>query len=247
VGQVGAQLLGGERAHVMLEGDALPQLAQRGLRELAQELRLPRQHDLEQLLAVGLEVREQAHLLDQLGVEILRLVDDQHGVEAGAQALDQEAVQRDHVVGLGLLARAEAELRREQLVEVDRGEACRVHHQRDLDVLGQAPDHRAQERGLAGAHLAREQQEALAAGDAVLEDRQTLLVGLGEPEEARVWREGEGGLLQAVEGLVHPRLAFPDYPDAATLGPRGRRRLRSSVSANFPQPGVGAPTRLAGS
>ncbi len=69
-----------------------------------------------------------------LRVEVLRLVDDQHRVEAMLEVLEQKAVQRDHVVDLGIEAAGQAKLGRDQAQQIDRGKVRRVHDQRDFGV-----------------------------------------------------------------------------------------------------------------
>ena len=61
---------------------ALRQLLELGPREHRAQLGLADQDDLQQLALVGLEVGQQAQLLEHVGREILRLVDDQHVVLA---------------------------------------------------------------------------------------------------------------------------------------------------------------------
>ena len=70
----------------MLERDALAQRRELGRGQHVAQLGLTRQHDLQQLLGVGLEVREQPHLLEQAAVEVLRLVDHEHRVEPAVEA-----------------------------------------------------------------------------------------------------------------------------------------------------------------
>ena len=91
--------------------DALAQLAQAALVELLAQLRLADQHDLQELALVGLEVGEQAHLLEQLGLQVLRLVDEEHDVVAGLRLLEQEAVQDLEVRGAVELAAARGRAR----------------------------------------------------------------------------------------------------------------------------------------
>src|SRR5687767_12993209 len=79
-----------QRLEVIAAGDALRELAQlRPCQHLAQ-LRLPDQDDLQQLLRRGLEVGEQAHLLEYVGVEVLRLVHHEHDAPVAAVRIEQE-------------------------------------------------------------------------------------------------------------------------------------------------------------
>ncbi len=101
-----------ERLEVVAHGDALAQLAQAALVEPVAQLGLADQDDLQQLALVGLEVREQPHLLEQLRLEILRLVDQEHDVVAGLGLLEEESVQDVEVRDAVELAGLEAELGR---------------------------------------------------------------------------------------------------------------------------------------
>jgi hypothetical protein len=91
------------------------------------------------------------------------------------------------------------------------------------DLLEEAPAHRR----LAGADLAREQDEAAAAADAVEQVRQRLAVALAHVEITRVRRERERLLLQAEEAHVHgrensvPRRRVPAYAAAARWSSAG--------------------------
>ncbi len=73
--------------------DALAQLAKAAFVELVAQLGLADERDLQQLALVGLEVRQQPHLLEQLAAQVLRLVDQEHDVVAGLDLLEEEVVQ----------------------------------------------------------------------------------------------------------------------------------------------------------
>ena len=60
------------------------------------QVQLPDDHDLQQLLIVGLEIREHADLFEHVGRQVLRLVDDQHGAAVQRHQRQQEVVQRAH-------------------------------------------------------------------------------------------------------------------------------------------------------
>ena len=77
-----ADLGPGQTGEATSARDALAQLAQVRAREILLELRLSDQHDSQQLRAIGLEVGEEAHLLEHRGIEILRPVDDQEDAAA---------------------------------------------------------------------------------------------------------------------------------------------------------------------
>ena len=65
-----------QRFQVISAGDPLRQLAQIGAVEQFAQLRLSDQNDLQQLLRGRLQIGQQAHLLQHLDGEILRLIHD---------------------------------------------------------------------------------------------------------------------------------------------------------------------------
>ena len=90
-----AGLLLGQRIEVISRDHALRQLLEFRAREHAAQLGLADQHDLQQLALAGLQVGQQAQLLQHVGRQVLRLVDDQHVVLAdrvGAQQVLVEPV-----------------------------------------------------------------------------------------------------------------------------------------------------------
>ena len=74
------RLLLGQRLEVEARDHALAELLELGLREHAAQLGLADQHDLQQLALVRLQVGQQPQLLQHVGREVLRLVDDQQVV-----------------------------------------------------------------------------------------------------------------------------------------------------------------------
>ena len=135
----------------------------------SRKLRLADQDDLQQLLGFGLEVGEQAHLLEHLGREVLRLVHHQHDAPAFGMRLEQvKAEQVDQVLEAALRAGLDldAQLLADGQQELGRRHA-RIQDQRDLGVLGRLRQQRANHRGLAGAHLAGELDEAAGLVDAI--------------------------------------------------------------------------------
>src|SRR5438105_7361195 len=180
-----------ERAEANAERDALPELAEARIGEDRVELGLAREHDLEDLLARRLEVREQAQLLEYLRAHVLRLVDQERDVAAGARVLDQELVQPLEQDALPAALRWDAELDQdvlEDLLEAD----GRVEEKDRLRVRRDGVEEPAEEGGLPGPRLPDEGDEPLACVDPVAESRQRLLIVVIQIEEARVGRDVEG-------------------------------------------------------
>ena len=149
-----------ERPHAERVRDAVAQLAQRRLGERLVELGLAEQHDLQELVAVRFQVRQQPHLLERVLGHDVRLVDQDHHAAPGA-------VERDQVL-LQLAQRHAAPLGRELELEVvgDRVQdlVARERGRGEVDgrdVLRQPLHQHAAQHGLAAADLARHLDDAL--------------------------------------------------------------------------------------
>ncbi len=215
----------GQRAQVVARDHALRELLELGPPEQVAQLGLADQDDLQQLALVGLEVGQQAQLLQHLGRQHLRLVDDQHVVLADRVRLEQELVQRVEVVLDGRLAAQRlrcrnAELLADRLQQLDHRELG-VEDVRDVGAARDLLEEAAAHGGLAGADLAAEQHEAAAAVHAVQQVRERLAVALAHEQVARVRGDREGLVLQAEEGRVH---GSGEYRAAACAGPFTIRR-----------------------
>ena len=202
---VGGRFLARQRIEVVAAGDALRELPQVVAREHVAQFGLADQDDLQQLLRFGLEVGEQAHLLEHLGRQVLRLVDDQHHALALGMRLEQVAIEDvDQLLHAahGVVGQQDAQLLADRQQELRRVHA-RVQDQRDLGVVRLLGQQRADDGGLAGADFAGELDEAAGLGDAIDQVRQRLGVATAEEQVARVRRDREGLLGQAVERKVH--------------------------------------------
>src|SRR5215813_1961848 len=199
--------------------DALLELAQLGTIQLVQELRLPNEKDLQQLLRIGLEVREEPDLLEGFEAQVLGLVEGQHGVLTGPAPLDQEVVQGDEPLNVGLTRLDDAEVLEHVLENSLEGQG-RVENKGRGAVALETAQERAQERSLAGADLAREEDEPLVLLDAIEQLRESLPVPGGRVEEAQIRVGIEGLLLKAEEREIkgHARLSsrFPKASQRAT-------------------------------
>ena len=69
--------------------DALLELAHVGLREAGVQFRLPEEHDLQQLVPVGFQIRKQPDLFQRLGRHGMRFVDQDYYLLAGGIDFDQ--------------------------------------------------------------------------------------------------------------------------------------------------------------
>ena len=83
-----------ERLQLVANRHALIELPQSGRPQQGSQVQLADENDLEQLLLVGFEVRQDADLLEHLQRQILRLVDDEHGAGIQRDETEKEVVER---------------------------------------------------------------------------------------------------------------------------------------------------------
>ena len=220
---VGERLALAQRLEVIATGDALRKLAQLLLREHLAQFRLADQDDLQQLLRRGFEVREQAHLLEHVGVEVLRLVHHQHDAPAAAVRIEQEVREEvderlDAVFGAGrhlhvqLVADGEQEFR---------GRDARVQDQRDVAMRRELLQEAAEHGRLAGSDLARQLDEAAGLADAIGEVGERLGVALAEVEVSRIRRDRERLFVQPEEARIHDEGVDPIGVWAFMMPPPG--------------------------
>jgi hypothetical protein len=151
---------GGERPHAEGVRDAVAQLAQLGLGERGIELGLAEQHDLQQLVAVRLEVGQQAPVLERVLGHDVRLVDQDHHAPSGAVEPDQMLLQLAQRHRPALLREAQLELVGDRVQDF----VARERRRREIDRvdLGRQPLHQhAAQHGLAAADFARDLDDAL--------------------------------------------------------------------------------------
>jgi hypothetical protein len=89
---VGRDLGLGQRTQVITRDDALAELAQLRAFEHRRQLGLAKQYDLQQFALIGFQIGQEPHLLQHIGREVLRLVDDQHRVPALRMGFEQVGV-----------------------------------------------------------------------------------------------------------------------------------------------------------
>jgi len=185
-----------------LAGHALVKLAEFGPRQQFLELRLTDQYYLNQLFLLGLDIRQHPDLLEDGGLQVLGLVDNEHHVLAPEALLEQKPVQPVDQLLLCIRRGIDAEIlvyRLQKLdfrqvgIEDDGAFGALVH------LIEQVPA----ERGLAGADLARDDHEAAPLLDAVSKMRDGLLVLIAQVEILRVGCDIEGLLIETEKRLVH--------------------------------------------
>ncbi len=211
---VAQRLVGRERVQAVVHGDALTQLAQLVTTQVRLELGLTHEEHLQQLLALVLQVREQADLLEQLHGQVLRLVHHEHGVLAARTHGDEVLLERHQRGGLAHAARqlqpeAQADLL-DQLLTRER----RVRDERDRDAIAPLVERVVERRRLARAHLAGDQQEGLAVLDAVAQVGSRLLMLTARIDELELMTRGERVLAQTEMMFEHRWFPWVGLPCA---------------------------------
>ncbi len=160
-------------------------------------------------MAAGLKVRQQPQFLERGEVERLRLVDDQQGTPPGARGGMQAALDPGEQLGLGHAVGIEVEPVRhhaQQVVGLDLGRGDADGEQAlAIDRRHQMAD----ERGLAGADLAGDDDEALTLRQAITKIGHRLFVRRRVEPETRIWRQLERSAAQSVMFVVHLTVPNP--------------------------------------
>ena len=87
--------IGARQRHQVITGrDALGQLSQHGLTQQLLQLGLTNQHHLQQLGLVGLQIGQQAQLLQHIRSQMLSLVDEQQGLATGMVVGNKEVAEQ---------------------------------------------------------------------------------------------------------------------------------------------------------
>ncbi len=207
---------------------------------------------------------EEPDFLEDVVIEVLRLVHDQDGGAAGGGLVEQELIQREKDFGFRPAVALQVEIigdHFEELVGADAG----VENAGEFDAVGVELVAEAFEQGgLAGADLAGEHDEAFAAVDAVDQVCERLFVLGASVKEGRIRTEVERTFAESEEGVVHAPPATgaqeaglgPDPPEAIlsfSIGRTPQKNQAISTSNSSPGPDWGVsrassaqPGRVAG-
>ena len=203
VADVGDGLGVGERSQVPAERDALVQLGEGRVEEDGRELGLADQHEAEELLRAGLEIREQPELLEHVDGDGLCLVDHDHGQTPRLALREEMRVQGIHDVDLALAGRRHPELARDPLQQVLPGQR-RVEDVGRRHLGAEVGEEGAQQRRLAGADVAADADEPARLDEPGAQVREGLRVLGGEVEVARVGCQPKRRIGEPEERFVHP-------------------------------------------
>ena len=192
-----------ERPDVAGCDHALTQLLHRRALQDLPEFRLPDQKALQKRLFAELEIRQHAQLFDGSLREVLGLVDDQQATFTLLRLGDEKHFQGHQQIGLRHVARSHAESRTDHaqgVFGIQLGaDQLGGHHLAGVQALEQAPN----DRGLAGADFARDDDEALVAEHAVLEVSLGALMLLAAEIKGRIGVELKRLARQPIVGFVH--------------------------------------------
>ncbi len=200
--EIGGDLVRAQRAEPEMVGDAVLELAHVAPVEQGVEFGLAEQHQLQQLVAAGLEVGEQADLFERGRRHGVGFVDEHHDAAAVAVAADEVVLHRAEQRAGTVAAQRQAELGGNGLQQRVRGKAG-VGQVDGIDGVGQAFEQHPAEHGLAGTDFAADLDDAFVVHDGV-EQRVDGGAALGAGEEEVGERgEAEGGFAQAVVVEIH--------------------------------------------
>src|ERR1035438_8549759 len=201
-----------EAAEQAAQGNALFELAELRSFQLAVEFGLAGDDDLEQLSTAVFEIAEEANFFQNVPIEVMRLIDYEHGGAAHGGALQQHVVEREKHFGLRMAIAAQLQIVREELEKLLHGKA-RVEERGEGDLLGVEEIPQAFEHGgFAGADLAGEDDKTLAALHAIDEVGEGLFVLRTPKQEPRVGAHVKRILREAEEGVIHNWLRLGKTP-----------------------------------
>ena len=192
-----------ERSEMPAERDPLVQLGERGIEDERPQLGLAHEHEAEKLLRARLQVRQEAQLLQHVDRDRLRLVEDDDGEPTGGPLAEEMLVERIHDVDLTVARGRDAEVARDALEQLLRGQG-RVEDVRRGDLGTEAVEEGAQERRLPGADVARDADEPAGLHQTRLQMGERLGVLRREVEVARVGCQPKRRIREPEERLVHP-------------------------------------------
>ena len=192
--------------------DALAQLAQARAVQAVAQFRLAHQDDLQQFAVVGLDVREQTDLFEQVFRQILRLVNDQHGFLALLDLLQKKfADGRDRFQPVKCRFTS-----RPNSVAMAFINSSAFKTGFKISAVENCPSSCSSsarhKRRLARADFAGELDETLALADAVKQMVERLAMFRAVEKKARVRRDVERRLFQSVKLQIHARFLAQSAP-----------------------------------
>ena len=230
-------------------GDALLELADVRRAQVALQLGLAEEHDLQELLALGLQVGEEPDLLEGVQRHALGLLDEHHHLAVVGVLLQEPGVQGvHHLEPPRARGQGQLHLEGDGVQDVFRREA-RVGEVHDLDRLRQLHLQHAADHGLAAADLADDLDDPFAAGDRVDDGVEDRAPAPAREEQPRVRRDPEGRLGETEVLVVHPRAPLRSGAGSGCRAWSGSPRADARPGSDCPGRAAarrsrsGAPTR----
>ena len=187
---------------MVADGDALAQLAQAMFIEPVAQFRLSHQDDLQQFAFIGFQIGKQAHLFEQLPRQILRLVNNQDGVLAIFDLLQEEAVDFGHRFQAVQALDLQIQLHGDGFDELI-GVQDRIENERGGEGGAELIEQSAAKCGFARADLAGQLDKALSFANAKKEVVKSLAMFGAEKQEPRIGCNVERRFFQSVIVQIH--------------------------------------------
>ena len=227
-----AGLLQAEGLQVIARRDPLVELPQLRAPQHLGQFGLADQDDLQQFLAVGFQVCQQADLLQHVEIQVLRLIDQQNGFTSAPVILQQVAMQAvgERLEGVFLAVVGDTQLIAHGGKQFHRVESG-VENDGDIGIVGQLFQQAPVDGGLASADFPGEQDEPPARTHTVQQVCQSVPVSGAHEQVARVYRYGKGRFNEPEILVVHAagsqyaricvHYAQGPYPKLWTMVPPG--------------------------
>ena len=194
---------GTENVQPRNDRDPLAKLFELGKRQFPAQLRLAREHDVQEFCVRCFKIGEQAQSFKNRDLEILRFVHHHQDALPGARALQQKLSQTRQcrsVAGAGFRLNLEFS---EQTLQELLGVALRVKQERALSRILKMPQQREQQRGFAHAWLSDDGREAHSGLNPVGYRSQRLPMSGAQVEKFRIGCHPERLFAQPIEVEKH--------------------------------------------
>lgn len=201
-------------AQMITNGDALAELPERVLIQTVAQFGLAQEDDLQKFPVVGFQVRQQTDLFQHFFGQVLRFIDDEHGLFALFHLAEQKFVEDGESIEAveAELLDGQAELggdRLHELVGVQRG----IQNERSRVMTVELLEHSAAKGGLARANFAGELHETFALANSVKEVVEGFAMLRAIKQKPRIRRNVEGRFCQAVIIEIHAKCEAGKVPD----------------------------------
>lgn len=186
-----------------MDQDSLAELAQSVFTQDPLKLGLSHEDDLKQLLLVGLQVREQTELFQEVKGEVLGLVNDQEDVFPPLDSVQEDVINLLYEAATASARAFLSEFRENRFQKLGLGDT-RIEDQGALVLLVvNLVNEMTTKRGLSASYFSGQHYESLFLCYAVLQVLEGLLVSRAQVEKVGIGSNVERHLFEAVETLIH--------------------------------------------